>query len=149
MTQKNIFRLFVAISLALEIGSALAGVYQGAISEDWKTVLEWSGNGGYSEWLTESVPEQTFFKVVLLIVVVLFLAIVVAVQIGMFLFWQFARIGYLVSTLAFALLVLFDGLVVMVPIQASLYDLTLILDGIIIAMSYLQPFKGFFEFKNT
>lgn len=67
----------------------------------------------------------------------------------MFLFWQFARIGYLVSTLAFALVVLFDGLVVMIPLQASLYELSLILDGIVIAMSYLQPFKGFFEFKNT
>jgi hypothetical protein len=149
MTQKNIFRLFVAIYLALEIGSALAGVYTGVISEDWKTVLEWNGNGGYFELLTDSTLEQTFFKVVLFIVLVIFLAIAVTVQIGMFLFWRFARIGYLVSTLAFGLIVLFDGLVVMVPIQASLYDLTLILDGIIIAMSYLQPFKGFFEFKNT
>lgn len=137
------------MSLALEIGSALAGAYPGAISEDWKTVLEWSGNGGYFEWLVESVPEQTFFHVVLLILLVLFLAIVIAVQIGMFLFWQFARTGYLISTLAFSMVVPFDGLVVMTPLQASLYELSLILDGVVIAMSYLQPVKGYFESKDT
>lgn len=149
MTQKNLFRLLVALPLALSIASSVAGLYPGNLSDDWKIVLEWNGNEGIFEGLTENIPESTFARVALFIVSAVFLVIAVAIQIGMFLFWRFARIGYVLGTLIFIFVVPFNGLVVMVPLEAAMYELLLTLDGVVIAVAYLQPISGYFETKNA
>ena len=69
----------------------------------------------------------------------------IAVYIGMFLFWRFARFGFVCLTALSVVLVPFDGLVVMAPVEASLLQLALIIDGVIVAMAYLPPIGGQFE----
>ena len=69
----------------------------------------------------------------------------VAVQVGMFWFWRFARTGYVLLVALFLVAIPFDGLVVMTPIEAALYDIALILDGAVITMAYLQPIASYFE----
>jgi len=149
MTQKNIFRSFVALSLAFTTASIIAGIFPGHISEDWKIVLEWNGNEGLLLGLAENIPESGTMRVAFFIAATAFVSVMLAVQIGMFLFWRFARISYLLLALIFVLLAAFDGLIVMTPLEASLNQATLILDGVIIGMAYLPPVNGYFESRTN
>ena len=145
MAPKNVFRILVGLSIALIIAGAVAAIFPGHMSEEWTTLAQWHGNGGVSEQLTENLPENYWVRAVLLLLAVGFLAFAIAVLIGMFLFWRFARFGFVCLTALSVVLVPFDGLVVMAPIEASLLQLALILDGVIVAMAYLPPISGQFE----
>jgi len=149
MTPQSLFRSIVALSLVLSIICAVSGQFPGSIPDDWKTVLEWNGNGGLIEYATNNIPADNFARIGLLLLLLACLVLVVAAQIGMFLFWRFARTGYVVLTGAFILLTAFDGLVVTVPVQESLYELTLVVDGMVIAISYLNPIGAYFEGRNV
>ena len=145
MTLKNRFRLIVGLSLAFAVASAVPSFFLGGISEEWKIVLQWHGNEGVFEKLLDNLPESGVARAGLLIVLISFLTYVVAVQVGMFLFWRFARVGYLLLTAGFVVLVSLDGLVVMTPFEAALCQLSLILDGAVLAIAYLQPISSYFE----
>ena len=145
MAPKNAFRIVVALSGALIIAGAVAAMFPGQIPEDWATLLQWHGNGGISEQITENIPESYWARAILLLVGFGFLAFTIAVLIGMFLFWRFARFGFVCLTALSVVLVPFDGLVVMAPIEAALFQLALILDGVIVAMAYLPPIGRLFE----
>ena len=145
MAAKNVFRIVVGLSIALMIAGAVAAVFPGQMSEDWTTLVQWHGNGGISEQISGSLPENYWLRAVLLILAVGFLAFAIAVYIGMFLFWHFARFGFVCLTALSVVLVPFDGLVVMAPVEASLLQLALIIDGVIVAMAYLPPIGGQFE----
>ena len=145
MTQKNLFRLLVALSLAAGITGTLIAAFPGNISADWKTVLEWQSDGSVLLQIFEIEPKQNLRNVLLFVFGVGVLLFVFAVQIGMFLFWHFARPSYAVLSAIFILLSLFDGLQIMIPMEVLFYDLALLLDGAIIAMSYLSPISGYFE----
>ncbi len=145
MAPKNIFRTLVALSIAVAIAGVVAAVFPGQISEEWTTLLQWHGNSGISEQLAENIPENYWVRVVLLLFAIGYLAFVIAVLVGMFLFWRFARFGFVCLTALCVAFVPFDGLVVMTPVEAALFQLALILDGVIVAMSYLPPIRGQFE----
>jgi hypothetical protein len=145
MSPKNVFRILVGLSLALTIASAIAAAFPGEISEDWAAVLQWHGNGGISEYFSESIPESMWGRAALGVLAAALALLAIAVQIGMFLFWRFARIGYVCLSALLILTVLFDGLVVVVPTEAALYQLSLLVDGVVIAMSYLQPVASYFD----
>jgi hypothetical protein len=145
MAPKNAFRIVVALSIALTIAGAVAAVFPGQISEEWTTLLQWHGNSGISEQLIGNIPESYWARALLLLLAVGFLAFAVAVFVGMFLFWRFARFGFVCLTALSVVLVPFDGLVVMAPVEAALFQLALILDGVIVAMAYLPPIGGQFE----
>jgi hypothetical protein len=149
MAPQNVFRSVVALSLLLSINTVASGLLPGNIPEDWKTLLEWSGNGGVSEYVVNHLPISTLPRVALLALGVGFVAFMVSVQLGMFLFWRFARTGYLVLTGAFVIYTAFDGILVTVPVQEALYQLTLLLDGAVITMSYLSPISAYFERRNV
>jgi hypothetical protein len=149
MAPRNIFRSTVALSLVLAIITAVAGQFPGNISEDWKTLLEWSGNEGIFEYVTNNLPKDLIARIALFLALFVFLAFTLFVQVGMFLFWRFARLGYVVLTGIFVLMTAFDGLVVTLPAQEALYELALLLDGAVIAMSYLNPISGYFEQRNV
>ena len=145
MAPKNVFRIVVALSTALLIAGAVAAAFPGQISEEWKPLLQWHGNGGITEHLVENIPENYWTRAVLLLFAIGFLVFTIAVLIGMFLFWRFARFGFVCLTALSVVLVPFDGLVVMAPVEAALFQLALILDGVVVAMAYLPPIRGQFE----
>lgn len=149
MTPQNVFRFVVALSLLLAIITAVSGVYAENIPEDWKALLEWNGNGGVSEHALNNHAKDGLSRVALLVLGIGFVVFVVAVQIGMFLFWRFARTGYVVLTGGFVALTAFDGIVVTLPVQEAFYELTLLVDGAVIAMSYLSPIGAYFEDRNV
>jgi hypothetical protein len=149
MAPQNFFRCVVTLSLLLSIITAVSGIYAENIPEDWNTLLEWSGNGGVLEHATNNLPKDNTARIALLLLGLGFVAFVTAVQIGMFLFWHFARTGYVVLTGAFVIFTAFDGIVVTVPVQEAFYELTLLVDGAVIAMSYLSPISAYFETRNV
>jgi hypothetical protein len=50
-----------------------------------------------------------------------------------------------VITAASVLLTSFGGLSVMLPVEAAFVELTLLLEGAVVALSYSQPFSSYFE----
>jgi len=50
-----------------------------------------------------------------------------------------------VLTVFLILLTLFSGLSVMRPTEAALFELSLLLDGAVLAMAYLAPINAYFE----
>ena len=145
MAPKNVFRSVVGLSIVLTIASAVAAILPGQMSEEWTTLFQWHGNGGISEQLLENIQESYWERAVLLILAAIFFAFAIAVLIGMFLFWRFARFGFVCLTALSVVLVPFDGLVVMTPLEAALFQLVLILDGVIVAMAYLPPICSQFK----
>jgi hypothetical protein len=73
------------------------------------------------------------------------LILLIAIQVGMFLFWRWARVGYICLTGIAIILVGFSGLMVMRPLEMAVDQLACIVPGAIIAMAYLQPVKSYFD----
>jgi hypothetical protein len=101
-------------------------------------LLEWNRNGSIIDELLEN--RWVLFGVGIPLVI-----LAIATQIGMFLFWRFARPAYAVLTAVFVLLTSFWGISVLLPVEAALGELSLLVEGAIIALSYSQPFSSYFE----
>ena len=112
--------------------------FPGQLPEDWKTLLEWNGNGSIIDELLEN--RWLLFGVGIPLVI-----LAIATQIGMFLFWRFARPVYAALTAVFVLLTSFWGISVLLPVEAALGELSLLVEGAVIALSYSQPFSSYFE----
>jgi hypothetical protein len=138
MSPKNLFRCLVAISLVTGLATLGATQVPGEVPEAWKAAYEWSGNGSL-------LDELELNRWILLGLGIPFVIFAIAAQIGMFLFWPFARPAYVALTVAIVLMTPFSGLVVQLPVEATLSELSLIADGAIIALSYSQPFASYFE----
>jgi hypothetical protein len=149
MSPKSFFRSLVGLSLIISFAISAAGIWPIASPTEWGPVLEWSGNGGVLERLHANAPTDGRPWYAFVVVLGTALVLVTAVQVGMFLFWRFARFGYVVMAGLFVVWTLFDGLLVMTSIEAALYDVTLVLDGVIIAMSYLPPVASYFEQRKA
>ncbi len=145
MAAKSVFRAVVGLALALTIASGVAAAFPGDLSADWSTVLLWHGNAGISERLMQNLPESLWARAALGLIAAALGIFAIAVQLGMFLFWHFARIGYVLLAGLLIATAPFDGLVVMVPLEAALYELALMITGVVIAMAYLQPISSYFE----
>lgn len=146
MSHIALFRTLIALSFCLFLASGASELVPPAIPEDWKTLLEWSGNGGIFEWLSErrnslSRPEAVGLLILLLAV----LGLMAYAQIGIFLFWRKARSAYVAVTIGSVILAFFDGLIVVLPGDAVLCSLSLLIDGAVIAMAFLPPVKARFE----
>ncbi len=138
MSGKNLFRCLVAISLFCSMAATAVPQLATDAPPDWSAVFEWNGNGGYWEDLEAN-------RWLLLGLGIPFVILAVAAQIGMFLFWRFARPAYAAVVAILVLSTPFAGLVVQLPIEATWWSLTGIVDGAIIALSYSQPFSSYFE----
>lgn len=149
MNPKSLFRLLIVVTMVSAIGGALAAVFPGNISEDWRTISEWSGNGGIYERVgspelldKESAP---YAVIGLLVALILFL---LSISVGLFLFWRVARLANLLVSVAFLLLAPWEGLVVLLPLEAAFYNFTTLCEGAVIALSYVSPVKDYFETKQ-
>ena len=150
MNAKTVFRLLLVAILLGAIASALIASFPGNITEDWRTITEWNGNGGFYERL-DSVTSPAHIAgrvavISLLAVIVLFL---LTVYVGLFLFWRFARLSNLLLTILLLLLAPWSGLVILLPIEAAVYDFTVLCEGAVIALSYTSPVKDYFERKQV
>lgn len=47
MSARNLFRCLVAISLVSSLAGLAVTQLPGDVPEDWKTLFEWNGNGGF------------------------------------------------------------------------------------------------------
>lgn len=138
MSGKNLFRCLVAISLFCSLAATAVPQLASDAPPDWSAVFEWNGNGGYWEDLEAN-------RWLVLGLGIPFVILAVAAQIGLFLFWRFARPAYAAAVAIMVLSTPFAGLVVQLPIEATWWSLTGIVDGAIIALSYSQPFSSYFE----
>lgn len=148
MTPKTLFRLLVALTLLGAIAGALAATFPVNIGDDWRTVAEWSGNGGIYERLGSfELPGHAIARAALIGVLVIFVLFLLSVYVGLFLFWRFARFVNLLLTALFLVIAPWAGLVVLLPLEAGFYDFTMLCEGAVIALSYAPPIKGYFESK--
>jgi hypothetical protein len=138
MSAKNLFRCLVALSLVLVAMPVVLTQPPGQVPEDWQALLEWNGNGS----LVEGWIENHWLLLGVGLPVVL---LVLAAQLGMFFFWRFARPVNAALAAVFVLLTPFWGISVQLPVEAALWELSLLLEGAIIALSYSQPFSSYFE----
>ncbi len=142
------FRILVLASLLSTIGGIavqFSAVEQ--VSHDWKTLLEWHGDGGLFERLPDEVSESSGGLV--LGVFVAFVAFALVAQIGMLFFWPFARLGFLVTTLIWTAMLPMMGLSVMLPIEGMLYGIATLCDGASLAMAYFSPISSRFSRVQT
>lgn len=149
MIHKTVFRLLAALSLVVVIASGVATAFPGDVSSDWEAALAWHGNGAAGMDFYEATLESDYGPILLWSIGIAFLLFVAATQIGIFLFWRFARPSYAVLATLMFLYSPFAGLSVMTPVQTALWELTLFLDGAIVAMSYLPPINGYFKKNST
>jgi hypothetical protein len=138
MSAKNFFRCLLAVTLVLGVAPMMALRSPGEIPEEWQTLLEWHGNGG----ILENVMENYWL---LFGVAVPLVILVIATQIGMFFFWRPARPAYAAIIALSVLLTSFGGISVMLPVETAFVELTLLLEGAVVALSYSQPFSAYFE----
>ena len=150
MNSKALFRLLVAATLVFAIAGGLVAAFPGNISDDWRTVTEWNGNGGFYEWFDQfALPANVIVRGALIALIVILGLFLVSVYVGLFLFWRFARIANVILTVIFVVVAPWAGLVILLPIEAGLYDLTMLCEGALIAFSYASPIKQHFESKPT
>ncbi len=146
MSPKTLFRVLLAFSLLGVVAGALAAAFPGNISEEWRTATEWNGNGGLYEHLaTYELPTHAVARAAVIGGLVVFLLALLSVYVGLFLFWRFARLANLLLTILFVFAAPWAGLVVLLPLEAAFYDFTMLCEGVVLALSYTPPIKGYFE----
>ena len=91
MTHKIAFRLLAALSLVAAIASGVMAAYPGDIPGDWKTVLEWHGDGSHLSPVLDNAFASGVGQLALIGLALALGLFAVATQIGIFLFWRFAR----------------------------------------------------------
>jgi len=139
VSAKNLFRCLVAIALVLSWLPLAVTQFPGQqVPEDWKTLLEWHGNGSLIyEWMRN--------RWILLGAGIPLIVLAVYAQIGMFFFWRLARPVYAAGAAVSVLLASFWGISVMLPVEEALGSLALLVEGAVIALSYCQPYSSYFE----
>jgi len=132
LTLKSFFRILVVVSTVLFI-TTWAIPFFGAVllSEE---ELKIYNIFGYKAILPLG---ETFFWVLLSFWVVIF--------VGLFLFIKIARTGFVIFLLFTLFLNLFLGWVVFTPIEATLHDIVVLLDGMIVVMIYFTPVSNEFR----
>jgi len=149
MNAKTVFRLLLVAILLGAIASALIASFPGNISEDWRTISEWNGSGGFYERLDSfTLPTHIVARVAVITALVLLLMLLLSVYVGLFLFWRFARITNLLLTVLLVLVAPWAGLVILLPVEAAVYDFTMLCEGAVVALSYTSPIKDYFERKQ-
>jgi hypothetical protein len=149
MAPRNRFRFIVAISVALTVVTGILDYTWHPSSPEWAAVLEWDGNGGVLQYLKHNLPATVVGRVVLFLSLLALLIYMIAVQIGLFLFWSFARIGYVLLVAFFTVVATLDGLAVAAPWEVALGTLSCVLDGAIICLSYVAPISRHFEGRDV
>lgn len=135
MPTKTSLRLLIIAEVVLGIGSVVA-YYLG------ETSLPEALRFFESEKFDDTAGPALI--IVLGLMVLLLLALIVA-WIGLFVFWQPARLLYLVTTVLALLLMPFFGPYVETGLSYTLTEAASIVAGIILALVYFSPLKELYE----
>lgn len=143
MNTQKLFRVLLLVSLvATVMAITLHHTASGRVSDDWKTLLQWDGDGGLVDRVPDTFPSSWGARILLiagLLVAIGFVVFTLVTQIGMILFWRFARPGFLITTALWIGLSPFLGLSVTLPLEGALYYLATLCDGAALAMAYFSP----------
>lgn len=149
MTTKAFFRSLVVATFLAPMACVVMTAVPGNISEDWRTITEWHGNGGFYDQLASvDLPSNFIPRIAVITLLVSSVLFLLSVYVGLILFWRFARLANLLLTILFLILAPWAGLVVLLPSEAALYDFTMLCEGAVIALSYTAPIKGYFDLKQ-
>src|SRR5687767_9565250 len=90
------FRSLIIVTLILGAASGVVASFPGDVPEDWSTIMEWHGNGGYYDYIEHTLsPASALERVVWIALLVGLLFLLLGVYVGLFLFWRFARMANL------------------------------------------------------
>jgi hypothetical protein len=144
LSAKALFRLLVVVTFVAPFLSF--ALPTGNISEDWRTVGEWHGNGGFWLDLIAYVSGLEGARCIAAIAALVALAgLVLGLGVGLFLFWRPARLANLLIALYVILVAPWSGLVVLFPLEVALADFRMLCEGAVIALSFTPPIKDYFE----
>lgn len=144
----SLFRLTLFLSPLFAILSCVyTYVATPQFSQEWKDLLEWSGDG-FAFGILDS-GKLTFPKVAFAVGGLLFFLAVVANQVALFFFWRPSRTGFLILSIIGFGLIPFMGLQVVPPWEAFFYELSVFLSGVTLALAYFSPLSVKFEKQKT
>ncbi len=146
MEVKNIFRTLLVLSFALSIMAVIyphLGLHE--MSEDLGIILMWNGYGGLFPF--HEGDEWRAAAIVGLIIVMLLLIVLVVGFVGSFFYKSWGRTSLAISTFFIILINPIWGLVVTLPIEMLLYEVSGAAFYIALTMSFLPPLKQEFESK--
>lgn len=149
MSLQTFFRTVVVIHPLLIVAAiAYPHVAEPHLSENWRTILAWNGDGG---WPASDFGDHLTFAsaIAWLAVLITFLVALLAVQVGLFYFRAWARTTYLILTVVFLITAPLLGLAVFLPLEAALYEAVSFMDGFIIAAAYFSPLRREFARKRS
>lgn len=143
MNMQKLFRALLLVSLfATVMALTLHLTASSRVSEDWKTLLQWDGDAGLVDRVPDTLPSSWGARILLIagfLVAIAFVVLTLLTQIGMMLFWRFARPGFLITTALSLVLSPFLGLSVTLPLEGAMYYLATLCDGAVLAMAYFSP----------
>ena len=139
MPMTALFRTILIAGLITAIIGVVAGI---TLADTLPTILQ--------EYLIQVENEEMSNNtaIILLIAVVTVLILLIISTIGLWKFKNWARIIYIVATIAFLPLYPVMGPIVMNPWEAMFGDIALILEGILIAMMFFSPINKEFKIKS-
>ena len=151
---RTIFRFLVVASLLLPfLGAAYELAVTSRLSEDEQILLQWSGHGGIFDGVFEAESDGTFSGGPVSALISLAMLVVVLglllVQIGLFFFRRWARTWWTVTALVFLPSPLFFGWSVSLPFAQFCYDLSMAMNGGILALCYASPLALAFQPSST
>jgi hypothetical protein len=152
MSPATLFRTLILASLALAILGGVVSLSPGHIPETWQQALDLHGDGGYWQHLESSAEGDDAalavnHSVLGFIGLIILAVILIALWVGLFFFWRPSRTVNVVVTVLYAASLPWAGLSVYLPIQAMFAEISVLLQGAIIALSYSPPIKHLFEHR--
>lgn len=133
----TLFRISVVTPIVLSVlGVAYSFLAEPSFSENWKNLIEWSGDGSvFPEDASATSP-----WIWLLIGFLGLLAIVTLInQVFLFFYWKPSRGIYLAGCILSYLSTLLFGLNVLPPVEYLLYEVATFVSGITLALAYFSP----------
>ncbi len=109
---------------------------------EWQQLVEWNGEGSFFDVDFESPSTSS---IVIGIIGGLFLIASIASFVGLFIFKRWARTITVILTALTFIGTPFMGVVVLLPVEAMLFDLSATLYGVMLAMCFLPPISNHFS----
>jgi len=144
MSMKNIFRFLVVVSILFPIIGMVWTEYSMANQiEEVQELQAWNGYGGMLWFHPDETEIPMSFIVAVGTALLLLLTCIVAIT-GLLFFKKWARTLMVIVTIVGFAFLPFIGVVIIMPISATLESISTVCFGALIAMAYLEPLKNEF-----
>jgi hypothetical protein len=145
MNMTLVFRTAVVLSPLLAVAAiAYQELAGNTFSQEWRDLIAWDGYGGlfFGEEDGELMT-PTF------LILVGFVLLLLVNQVALFFYWGPSRWIYLSCIVIAFLIYPFVGITVLTPIASSFYYLSMVLDGLILALAFYSPIAEKFSSRVT